>query len=154
MVRQPMPGRPIISFFASTPDRIVQDGQMGNFMKQFRSQMIARYNMDPLIVLPVGGGVNTAALAQGWGQANWVTWDGPLCSCNYFNGTFWCTASSGSHRRLDTVWLNDWNPVTNTGTPNTNDTNGHDSHQPRLDGNGNSMMLSSLNNARNAGTRL
>src|ERR1039458_1921322 len=116
--------------------------------------MVARYNLDPLIILPVGGGVNTAALAQGWGQASWVTWDGLLFTSNYFNGTYWGTASSGSRRRLDTVWFNDWDPITNTGTPNGGDGNGHDSHQPRLDASGNSMMGNSLNQAQALGTRL
>ncbi|HWX21681.1 MAG TPA: DUF5010 domain-containing protein [Candidatus Binatia bacterium] len=150
---QPVTNRPVISFFASNPDNIVRDGQMSTFMAQFRSEMVARYGMDPLIIMPVGGGVDPATEAQGWGQANWVTWDGPLCTSNYLNGTYWCTASSGSRRRLDTVWLNDWNPVSNTGTPNTNDANGHDSHQPRLDSNGNSMMWSALNQAYSVGSQ-
>jgi autotransporter-associated beta strand protein len=153
MLYQPMPGRPIISFFASTPDSIVQDGQMGNFMKQFRSQMIARYNMDPLIVLPVGGDVDAATVTQGWGQAPWVAWGGPLFTSNAFNGTYWGTASSGSRRRIDTVWLNDWDPVSNTGAP-AGDSPGVDNHQPRLDANGNSMMWNSLNQAQTLGTRL
>jgi hypothetical protein len=150
----PMPNRPIISFFASTPDSIMADGQMGYFMETFRCRMVARYGMDPLIVLPVGGSVDAPTLTQGWGQAPWVTWDGPLFTSNYFAGTYWGTASSGSRRRIDTVWLNDWNPISNTGTPNTNDANGHDSHQPRLDANGNSMMWYSLNQAKSLGTRL
>ena len=150
----PMPNRPIISFFASTPDSIMADGQMGYFMETFRCRMVARYGMDPLIVLPVGGSVDAPTLTQGWGHAPWVTWDGPLSTSNYFAGTYWGTASSGSRRRIDTVWLNDWNPISNTGTPNTNDANGHDSHQPRLDANGNSMMWYSLNQAKSLGTRL
>ncbi len=153
LLYQPMPNRPVISFFASSPDSIVQDGQMSAFMAEFRSRMVARYGMDPLIIMPVGGGVDPPTLNQAWGQAPWVTWDGPLFTSNYFAGTYWGTASSGSRRRLDTVWLNDWNPVSNTGTANTNDADGHDSHQPRLDANGNSMMWNSLNQAKTLGAR-
>src|SRR5258708_2728262 len=57
--------------------------------------------------------------------------------------------SCGSRRRLDTVWLNDWNPATNSGGPYdcsaySDFTCGKDSHQPRTTPSGDSALRASL----------
>jgi len=154
MLYQPYPGRPIVSFFASTPTNIVADGRMGDFLGGVRAALMQKYGYNPLFILPVGGSVNPAAQLQGWGQAPWLTWGGPLLTTNPFGGTPWDSTSSGSRRRLDTVWLNDWNPATNTGTPNAGDANGVDSHQSRLNGSGNSNFFTTLAQAVSSGATL
>jgi fibronectin type 3 domain-containing protein len=154
MLYQSTPGRPIISIYSSHPTDMVNDGKMGDFLSAVRSRLQEKYGYNPLFILPVGGDVNGGALAQAWGQAPWVTWDGPLLESNNFGGTAWGTTMVGSRRRLDTVWLNDWNPATNTGTPNPNDANGHDSFQSRLDSNNNSVLLNSLAQAKAMGMKL
>jgi hypothetical protein len=154
LLYQPMPGRPIISFFASRPDNIIADGRMSDFLMAVRSKLNERYKYDPLFILPIGGDVDSMATSQGWGQAPWMRWDGPLLETNIFANAYWATTSNGSRRRLDTVWLNDWNPSTNTGTPNSGDANGHDSFQSRLTSAGDSVLLNNFSTADNMGVTL
>jgi fibronectin type 3 domain-containing protein len=155
LLYQPFPNRPIISVFSGRPTSVKSDGRMSVFLSEVRSRLLDKYGYDPLFILPVGGDVDAATQALGWGQAPWVTWNGPLCVLNTFsvNGTKWATASSGSRHRLDNVWLNDWNPATNTGTPG-GDSAGADAHQPRLDGSGNSQFWPALSTAQAAGAIL
>lgn len=150
----PLPSRPIISFFSNHPTNMVKDGGMGDFLGAVRTRLQEKYGYNPLFLLPTGGDVDAAALAQAWGQVPWVTWDGPLLETNRFGGSLWGTTMVGSRRRLDTVWMNDWNPLTNTGTPNTQDQNGHDSFQSRLNSSGNSVLIDSLTQAHSLGIKL
>ena len=119
---------------------------MSQHLIELRNRFKAKYGLDPLFILPPGGGVDAAAMAQAWGQAPWVTWNGPMLS----TGTFGGTVMDGSRHRLDNVWLNDWNPVTNTGTP-AGDAAGLDAHQSRLDANGNSVLQAALSQAKAQG---
>ena len=151
MLYQPVTGRPVISIYAGNPNGIPQDGQMATFLNNLRSRMKARYGLDPLFICPLNA--DAGAQAMSWGIAPWLTWDGPMLTMNYFNGTYWGTTSAGSHRRLDTVWANDWDPVSNTGTP-SGDSAGIDSYQSPLDANGNSVMLTNLSKALSLGARL
>jgi len=151
---QPLPARPIISVYSTRPENVVSDGRMGDFLAAVRGKLQQKYGYDPIFILPVGGDVDGAALAQAWGQAPWVTWDGALLETNSFASTIWATTMCGSRRRLDTVWYNDWNPATNTGTPYAGDANGHDSHQSHLDANNNSVLLASLAQAKSLGVAL
>jgi hypothetical protein len=151
LLYQPIPGRPIISIFSGRPTDLPQDGQMASFMTNITAQMEARYGLNPLFIVPLDA--DAGALAIAWGQANWLTWDGPMLTMNTFGGINWDTTSAGSRRRLDTVWAADWNPITDTGTP-SGDSPGHDSYQSSLDANGNSVLLANLNTAVSSGTRL
>jgi fibronectin type 3 domain-containing protein len=150
LLYQPFPGRPIISIYSGTPNGIPQDGQMGTFLNNIRNRMQTRYGLDPVFICPLDADASAQAIA--WGRAPWLTWAGPMLNMNYFGGTYWCTTSAGSRRRLDTVWLNDWNPVTNTGTPG-GDSPGVDSYQSPLDANGKSVLLGNLSHALAAGAR-
>jgi len=151
LLYQPITGRPIISIYSGTPSDLSQDGQMGTFMTNICSRMEARYGLNPVFIVPMDADASAKAIA--WGQAPWLTWDGPMLTMNSFGGTYWDTTSAGSRRRLDTVWANDWNPITNTGTP-SGDSAGHDSYQSPLDANENSVMLTNLSKALSMGTRL
>jgi hypothetical protein len=153
MLYQPNPGRPIISAFANRPDKSVNDGRMGDFFAGVRSRMQEKYGYDPLFILPLGGDVNPAAEAQGWGQCAWGVWNGPLVTPNIFKGVVWGTTCAGARKRLDTVWLNDWNPATNTGTPG-GDSQGKDAFQSRLDSTGNSVLLANFAQAKAVGMKL
>jgi len=151
LLYQPTPGRPIIRMYTVNPDSVVQDGRLGDFLSGIRSRMRSRYGLDPLLVLNYAA--DAAAQTQAWGLAQWVTWDGPLFTSYPFGGTYWGTVSSGSRRRIDTVWLNDWNPATNTGT-GAGDSPGHDSHQPRIGTDGVPSLWKALKQAQDLGTRL
>jgi len=154
MLYQPVASRPIISFFSNRPTDTVSDGRMGDFIAGIRAKLEEKYGYNPFFILPVGGDVDSTALTQAWGQAPWLSWDGPLLTTNSFATFPWDTTSCGSRRRIDTVWLNDWNPATNTGSPNAGDANGHDSFQSHLDSNGNSELLTTLSQALAAGAKL
>lgn len=151
LLYQPIPGRPIISIFSGTPTDLPQDGQMAAFMTNICSQMEARYGLNPLFIVPNDADAGATAIA--WGQAPWLTWGGPMLTMNDFNGTNWDSTSAGSRRRLDTVWANDWNPITDTGTP-SGDSPGVDSYQSPLTTNGASVLLPQLGTASSLGTRL
>jgi fibronectin type 3 domain-containing protein len=151
LLYQPIAGRPIISIYSGTPNGVPQDGQMGTFMTNICNRMEARYGLNPVFIVPMDADASAKAIA--WGQAPWLTWDGPMLTMNSFGGTYWDTTSAGSRRRLDTVWATDWDPVTNTGTP-SGDSAGHDSYQSPLDANGNSVMLTNLSKALSLGSRL
>lgn len=153
MLYQPTPGRPIISLFANHPEHIVQDGRMGDFVAGLRGRMNEKYGYDPHFILPAGGDVNAGAEAQGTGQCPWGTWDGPMLTRNFFKGGTWATTCAGSRRRMDTVWLNDWDPATNTGTPASN-AHGVDHFRPRIDSEGNSVLLDNFSQAKAAEMKL
>jgi hypothetical protein len=153
MLYQPIAGRPIINIYTGNPEKMVNDGKMGEFLSAVRCRLQQQYGYNPLFIVPPGGGVNGPALTGAWGQAPWVAWNGPLLTSMLFSGsqTFWGTTQCGSRRRLDTVWLNDWNPTTDTGTPIGD---GDDAYQSRLDASGNSVLLNSLDTAQQMGLKL
>ena len=153
MLYQPTPGRPIISLFANHPEHIVQDGKMGDFVAGLRGKLNEKYGYDPHFILPTGGDVNAEVEAQGTGQCPWGTWDGPMLTPNVFKGNAWGTTCAGSRRRMDTVWLNDWDPATNKGTPASN-AHGVDHFRPRIDSEGNSVLLDNFSQAKAAEMKL
>jgi hypothetical protein len=75
MLYMPVANRPIISFFASKPDFIVEEGRMCDFLMNVQSRLNQRYGYDPLYILPTDGDVDPMAMSQGWGQATWRNWD-------------------------------------------------------------------------------
>jgi len=153
IVYEPTPGRCIISIYHPNPEGIVQDGKMGVFLAGIRDRLKARFGLDPMFVVPNNDWVDAEAKKQAWGQAPWVTWNGPLVEMSSLRGATFGTASSGSRRRIDTVFMNDWDPKTNTGSPGGDAAGSKESHMPRLDAKGNSMFWGALDEARKKGAR-
>lgn len=144
---------PIISVYASNPERIVKDGKMGDFITAVRARLQEKYGWKCYFIMPVGGDVDNETLKQGWAQAPWMAWNGPLLETNAFNGQVWGTTMVGSRQRIDQIYLNDWNPVTNTGTYVPGGA-GDDAFQSRLDPTGKSQLINSLNLAKSMGIKL
>src|SRR5216683_1372350 len=152
MLYQPFPSRPIINIWTAHPGNMIQDGNMSAFMTNLRNRMIARYGLNPLFIVSPDADANAQAAA--WGVAPWYSWGGSLYNSRVFtDGTRWGFSSCGSRHRIDDVWANDWNPVTNTGTPSGSSA-GNDRYQSPLDTNGNSTLLNFYAQASAAGTRL
>ncbi|WP_160164577.1 DUF5010 domain-containing protein [Pedosphaera parvula] len=152
LLYQPFPLRPIINIWTAHPGNMVQDGNMALFLTNVRNRMIARYGLNPLFIISPDSDTN--AQAQAWGVAPWYVWGGALYTSRVFtDGTRWGFSSCGSRKRIDTVWANDWDPVTNTGTPAGSDA-GDPDYQSPLDTNGNSTLLNFYAQASAANTRL
>ncbi|HXI71475.1 MAG TPA: DUF5010 domain-containing protein [Verrucomicrobiae bacterium] len=152
MLYQPFPSRPIINIWTAHPTGMVQDGNLSVFMANLRSRMIAKYGLNPVFIVSPDADANAQAAA--WGVAPWYSWGGTLYTSRLFlDGSRWGFSSCGSRKRIDTVWANDWDPVTNTGTPSGSDA-GDPDYQSPLDANGNSTLLNFYAQASAAGTRL
>jgi fibronectin type 3 domain-containing protein len=152
LLYQPSPSRVIINIWTASPTDMVQDGNLSVFMTNIRSRMIAKYGLNPLFIVPPNADANAQAAA--WGVAPWYSWGGTLYTSNVSpDGTRWGFSSCGSRKRIDTVWANDWDPVTNTGTAAGSDA-GDPDYQSPLDANGNSTLLNFYAQASAAGTRL
>lgn len=148
---QPLPSRPIINIWTGHPSNMGQDGNMSDFMAYIRSRMIAKYGLNPLFI--VSPDADTNAQAAAWGVAPWYVWGGSLYNTRQFSdGSLWGFSSCGSRYRLDLVWANDWDPVTNTGTP-SGSSPGKDYFQSPLDTNGISTLLNFYAQASAAGTK-
>ncbi|MDB6065722.1 MAG: Coagulation factor 5/8 type domain protein [Pedosphaera sp.] len=152
LLYQPFPSRPIINIYTAHPGNMVQDGNMSVFLVNIRSRMIARYGLNPIFILSPDSDAN--AQAQAWGVAPWYLWGGSLYTSRLFtDGTRWGFSSCGSLKRIDTVWANNWDPVTNIGTPAGSDA-GNPDYQSPLDTKGNSTLLNFYAQASAAGTKL
>ncbi|MDB6018240.1 MAG: Coagulation factor 5/8 type domain protein [Pedosphaera sp.] len=152
MLYQPLPSRPIINIYTAHPGNMVQDGNMPVFLTNIRNRMIAKYGLNPIFIVSPDADANTQAAA--WGVAPWYSWGGPLYTSRVFlDGSRWGFSSCGSRHRIDDVWANDWNPVTNTGTPSGSSA-GNDRYQSPLDTNGNSTLINFYAQASAAGTKL
>ena len=153
LLYQPSPGRFIINIWTGHPIGMVQDGAMGTFLANIRTRIQARYGLNPLFL--VSPDADASAQSVAWGVLPWYVWGGPLYTSKTFDGLTWGFSSVGSRHRLDNVWLNDWNPVTNTGTPAAAGGDpGVDDYQSPLDASGNSTLLSFYSQAAAAGTRI
>ena len=153
MLYQPVPGRPVINIYAGNPNGIPQDGQMATYLNNLASRMQTRYGLNPIFI--VSPSADSGAQAAAWGVAPWYVWGQSLYNSRVnANGTTWAFSSCGSRQRLDNVWLNNWNPVSNTGTvATTGSSPGVDDYQSSLDANGNSTLLNFYAQASAAGTR-
>ncbi|MDB6122952.1 MAG: Coagulation factor 5/8 type domain protein [Pedosphaera sp.] len=152
LLYQPFPSRPIINIWTAHPGNMVQDGNMSGFMTNIRNRMIAKYGLNPVFIVSPDADANAQAAA--WGVAPWYSWGGTLYTSRVFlDGSRWGFSSCGSRRRIDTVWNNDWDPVTNTGTPGGSNA-GDPDYQSPLDTNGNSTLLNFYAQASAAGTKL
>lgn len=132
-------GRPIIKFYSGKPTNVVVEDKWDVHLARLRSLFMERYGLDPLFIMAkqhvTDFSNNWYPLA--WGASEWMKWNGPLSEVYGFGGRNWGCISSSSRRRIDTVWLSDWDPETNSGGPYDcgaydDFTCGHDSHQPRL----------------------
>jgi fibronectin type 3 domain-containing protein len=154
MLFRPMTGRCLIRIMSISPSGVINDGNLGLYLQEIRNRMQLLYGVDPLFTIQHDGPtLNSAALAQIWGRVRGLEWHGPLLTQTAFNGSTWCCTSVGSRHGLDQVWLNDWNPATNTGTPGGNSA-GDDAHQPRLDSSGNSNFLTTLAQAQSLNAKV
>jgi hypothetical protein len=152
LLYQPFPSRPIINIYTAHPGNMVQDGNMSVFLANIRNRMIARYGLNPLFILSPDSDAN--AQTQAWGVAPWYVWGGSLYTSRLFtDGTRWGFSSCGSRHRIDDVWANDWDPITNTGTP-AGSSAGNPYYQSPLYTNGNSTLLNFYAQASAAGTKL
>src|SRR6266436_1988064 len=152
LLYQPLPSRPIINIYTAHPGDMVQDGNMSVFLTNIRNRMLAKYGLNPLFIVSPDADANTQAAA--WGVAPWYSWGGSLYNSRVFtDGTRWGFSSCGGRHRIDDVWANDLNPVTNTGPPSGSSA-GNDRYQSPLDTNGNSTLLNFYAQASAAGTKL
>lgn len=152
MLYQPFPGRPIINIYTAHPTDMVQDGNMPLFLTNIQNRMIAKYGLNPVFIVSPDADANTQAAA--WGVAPWYVWGGSLYNSRVFlDGSIWGFSSCGSRYRLDLVWANDWNPITDSGTP-SGSSPGQDYYQSPLDTNGNSTLLDFYAQASAASTKL
>jgi hypothetical protein len=154
MLYQPFPSRPIINIWTAHPSGMTNnpalDGGMATFLTNARSRMITKYGLNPLFVVSPDADANTQAAA--WGVAPWYVWGQSLYNSRvHTDGTRWGFSSCGSRERLDLVWANDWDPVTNTGTPSGGSA-GDDNYQSPLT-NGNSTLLGFYSQAAAANTQ-
>jgi hypothetical protein len=152
LLYQPFPSRPIINIYTAHPGNMVQDGNMALFLTNIRNRMITRYGLSPFFILSPDSDTN--AQAQAWGVAPWYAWGGSLYTSRVFtDGMRWGFSSCGSRHRIDDVWANDWDPITNTGTP-AGSSAGNPYYQSPLDTNGNSTLLNFYAQASAANTKL
>ncbi|HVE16176.1 MAG TPA: DUF5010 domain-containing protein, partial [Chthoniobacterales bacterium] len=147
MLLQPVAGRPIIRMMSTSPSGVIKDGQISVFLQELRKRLQAKYGIDPLFIIQSDGTLDAATQAQVWGRVKGLNWSGPLATETRFNGSDWVGMSCGSRHGLDQVWLNDWNPVTNTGTPGGNSA-GVDAFQSRLNAAGDSVLFNNLDRAQ------
>ena len=155
MLYQPSAGRPVINIWTAHPTGMTNnpalDGGMATFLTNMRNRMLAKYGLNPLFVVSPDADANTQAAA--WGVAPWYSWGQSLYNSRVFlDGSRWGFSSCGSRYRLDLVWANDWDPVSNTGTP-SGGSPGQDYFQSPLDTNGNSTLLNFYGQASAAGTK-
>jgi len=155
MLYQVTPSAPIIDVYTGHPSNLPQDGKMGTFLTSLRSLIQAQYGLSPVFV--VSPDADASADAVAWGVAPWTKFGGPLYTSNTFNGKVWGYTSAGSRKSLYTVWLNDWNPSTNKGTPcppnvELCNSSGDDYFESPYDSNGNSILYTNYSDAAAAGT--
>jgi len=151
MIFQPTAGQFILRVGNVYPTGVINDGNLSGFLTALSSRIQLKYGLTPKYVFQTGPTMDSGTLAQTWGIVPGMLWAGPLLEPNLFNGTYFCGTSPGSRHGLDQVWLNDWNPVTDTGTPGGNSA-GVEAHQSRLDGSNNSNFLTTFANALALGT--
>ena len=131
-------GRPIVKIFSGRPGGVIVEDKWDLHLARLQGLFMSRYGFAPQFILSQEHVDQFSAKWQpyAWGASAWFSWGGPMSVVYPFNGDNWGTFSSSSRRRIDTVWLNDWDPVSNTGGPysGTYDdfTYGDDSHQPRI----------------------
>src|SRR4029078_8044747 len=107
------------------------DCAMAAFLTNARNRMLAKYGLNPLFIVSPDADANTQAAA--WGVAPWYSWGGSLYKTRLFSVcSVWCFSSCASLYRIDLVWANDWDPITNTGTPSGSSA-GKDYYQSPLD---------------------
>lgn len=140
---QPAPGEFVLRMESIYPRGVTKDGKTAKFLSDLRARIQQKYGIKPRYVFSTSSTLNAEIENEIWGLAEGMRWDGPLLSSNLFKGQYFHNTSNGSRHGLPAVWLNDWDPVTNTGTPAGNSA-GIDSHQPRIDANGNSTWLTTL----------
>ena len=131
--------RPIIKFYSGKPSNVIVEDKWDVHLARLQSLFMERYGLDPLFIMARQHANDFSDNWQpyAWGASPWMTWDGPLSEVYSYGGRNWGCISSSSRRRIDTVWLNDWDPLTNSGGPYDCDayddfTCGWDSHQPRI----------------------
>lgn len=132
-------GRPIIKFYSGKPSNVIVEDKWDIHLARLQSLFMTRYGLDPLFIMAKQHVTDFSTNWQlyAWGASEWMSWDGPLSEVYAYGGQNWGTISSSSRRRIDTVWLNDWDPVTDSGGPYDCDayddfTCGWSSHQPRI----------------------
>lgn len=145
-------GRPIIKFYAGKPGGVISTDEWNTHLGRLRSLFLARHNLDPLFIMAKEHVTSFSNNwhAQAWGVTDWMSWNGPLSVVYSFASQNWGCFSSSSKKRIDTVWLNDWDPVTNSGYIPPAGTYGdfyygNAAHQPRLV-NGQPVLRTTLNN--------
>jgi len=151
MIFQPTAGQFIIRVGNVFPNGVINDGNQGAFLTALSSRIQLKYGLTPKYIFQTGSTMDSGILAHTWGIVPGMLWAGPLLESNQYNGTYFCGTSPGSRHGLDQVWLNDWNPATDTGTPGGNSA-GVEAHQSRLDGSNNSNFLTTFANALALGT--
>jgi len=155
LLYQVTPAAPIIDVYTGHPTNLPQDGQMGKFLTSLRSLIQAQYGLTPVFI--VSPDADASADAVAFGVAPWTLFGGPLYTSNTFNGKNWGYTSAGSRKSLYTVWLNDWNPSTDIGTPcppnvELCNSSGDDYFESPFDSKGNSILYTNYSNAAAAGT--
>jgi len=143
MLFQPTPGEFVLMMENVYPRGVIRDGKTDVFFTNLKARIYEKYGIIPRIVTFAGSTITPATTAHIWGQVVGMGWDKPLLNSTPSSGTFFHNTSNGSRHGIKDVWLNDWNPTTNTGTGGGNSAT-HDSHQPRIDANGNSTWLTTL----------
>jgi fibronectin type 3 domain-containing protein len=150
MIFQPTPGQFVIQLEVIYPGGVIRDGKTATYLSNLSARIQEKYGLTPKFVCFAGSVLDPTALAQIWGMAVGMGWGGPLLNSYSYNGSYFHDTSPGSRHGLDQVWLNDWNPATDTGTPGGNSA-GVEAHQSRLDSSGNSTWLTNLATAASLG---
>lgn len=121
-------------------DYTTSDSKIYEFLKYIESKMKSEFNLNVAWILDgtfMSRDPRTTAIA--WGKQGWFIWGQNVTQMVTINGRYFAFALNGGRYPLRSVWYNDWNPETGTGT-NSDGTN--DYHISSLLSNGDPIIRS------------